>query len=157
MTATDRKIIKDLYGIVVRNLRQNGRAMRFGSDLVLSCIPEEGGLFDPEDLEGLSCKDFVFACYMRLLGRIPERALRTFPTPADPIPSGCDKAYDAFILPAFLNSMEFKVVHDIEDPPSAPPPREPLGKRIENRLRSLLKPVTPLFLRKILNAFCRHD
>ena len=155
MTETDRKIITDLYRIVVRNLRQHGRAMRFGSDLVLSCIPDESGLFDPEDLEGLSCKDFVFACYMRLLGRIPERALKAFPTPVDIIPSGCNREYDASILPAFLNSMEFKVVHGIEDPPSPPPPS--VGKRLGIRVRSLLKPVTPLFLRKILNAICRHD
>ena len=154
MTETDRKIITDIYGIVVRNLRQHGRSMRFGSDLVLSCIPDESGLFDPEDLEGLSCKDFVFACYMRLLGRIPERTLKAFPTPDDPIPNGCDIKYNALVLPVFLNSLEFKVVHDIQDPPSPPPP--PLGKRIGRRVRSLLKPITPLFLRKILNAVCRH-
>lgn len=158
MTESDRKIVIDLYGVVSRNLRQHGRSMRCGCDLILRCIPDEDGLFDPDDLEGLSCREFLFACYMRLLGRIPERTLNTYPTRADPVPIGRDKEYDARVLPTFIYSNEFRLVHEVEDPPlPVTPPKPSFGERLSTSTRAILKRITPLFIRKILNSVFRHD
>ena len=158
MTEADKKVILDLYGIVSRNLRQHGRSMRFGSDLILCCQPDEDGLFDPDDLEDLSCREFIFACYMRLLGRIPERTLNTYPTRKDPVPIGRNKEYDARVLPTFIYSDEFRLFHEVEEPPRpAPPPPPSLRERFSTSARGVLKRITPLFIRKILNSAFRHD
>ncbi len=157
MTESDRKIILDLYGVVSRNLRKHGLSMRFGSNLLLSSIPDEDGVFDPDDLDGLSCREFLFVCYMRLLGRLPERTFNSFPTPDTPIPPGRDKEYKESVLPSFLLSDEFRLYHGVEDPPRpSPPPPPPFGVRLVRFGRGAIKRITPLFARKIFNSVFRH-
>ena len=58
-----------LYDIVDDNLRKSGNVFRFSRELTISQTQE--GTFDPFDFDGLSCHDFLMACYMRLLGRLP--------------------------------------------------------------------------------------
>ena len=163
MTDSDRKIYLDLYDIVRRNMRLNGLAMRFGKPLFLYQIKNVNDCFDPEEMEELSCHDFLFACYLRLLGRLPEIPLDSYPGPDDIVPKGCDKDFSRRVLPEFLNSLEFRNYHEIEDrpppPPVSPPPPPPprfMSERAWTMIRAILKPITPFFLRKILNEPFRH-
>ena len=163
MTDADRKIYLDLYDISRRNMRQNGLVMRFGKPLILYQIKNVNDPFDPDEMEDLSCHDFLFACYLRLLGRLPEKALNTYPGPDDIVPKGCDVNFAKRVLPEFVNSLEFKIYHEIEDappPPPLPPPPPPpsfISEWAWTKLRAALKPLTPLFLRKILNGLLKHD
>ena len=156
MTEEDLKIYQDLYGIARRNLRRNGLVMRFGRDLVRFLVPPEDGRFDLDEMEGLSCHDVVFACYMRLLERLPEKKISNFPGNGNPVPLGCDSSYAASILPEFLNSLEFRAYHEVEDPPPPPPPPPFfVSKRLWYGLRAVLKPLFPFWLRKALNDAVR--
>ena len=176
MTDCDRKIYLDLYDIARRNMRLNGQVMRFGKTLILYQIENVTDPFDPDDMEDLSCHDFLFACYLRLLGRLPEINLDSYPGPDDRVPKGCDSDFIRRVLPEFQNSLEFKIYHGIEDPPpppplppppppppqphplATPPPPPPrfIGERTWTRLRSMLKPLMPFYIRDRLNALFRH-
>ena len=111
MTDQDARIYLDLYDIARRNMRQNGLVMRFGRDLVPFLVPSEEERFDLDEMEDLSCHDFIFACYMRLLGRLPEMRITHYPGEDDPVPPGCDPMYAERVLPTFLNSQEFREYH----------------------------------------------
>ncbi len=111
MTDSDRKIYLDLYDISRRNMRLNGLVMRFGKPLILYQVKNVNDPFDPDEMEDLSCHDFLFACYLRLLGRLPEKTLATYPGPDDIVPKGCDPAFMKRVLPEFVNSLEFKIYH----------------------------------------------
>ncbi len=168
MTEKDKSIYLDLFDMARRNMRRNGQIMRFGRDLVLYQIPDEHGIFDADEMTALSCHDFIFACYMRLLGRLPEKAIISYPTPRDVVPPGRDEEFVRHVLPEFTNSLEYREYHAIEDPPPPPPPPPPpqppppppprfINARLWYGLRAALKPLTPFFLRKFLNRAVHHD
>ena len=101
---------------------------------------------------------------MRLLGRLPDSRLLFYPTPEDEVPGGSNPSWCHFILPEFCNSVEFQEYHQVEDPPPPPPPIQPpppppafVNERLYYGVRSVLKHVTPFFLRNALNSLLRHD
>ena len=151
-----------LYDIVDDNLRKSGNVFRFSRELTISQTQE--GTFDPFDFDGLSCHDFLMACYMRLLGRLPVARLRFYPTSEDEVPGGCNAEWCHAALPAFFKSVEFQEYHTTEDPPPPPPPIQPpppppafMNKRLYFGVRSVLKHITPFFLRNALNSLLRHE
>ena len=155
-----------LYDIVDDNLRKSGNVMRFSRELTVS--QTRGGPFDPFDFDDLSCHDFLMACYLRLLGRLPDGRLRSYPTPKDEVPAGCDADWCHSILPEFYNSEEFHRYHGTEDPPPPPPPPPPplppppappryVNKRLYFGMRSVLRRITPFFIRNAINSLLRHE
>ena len=155
MTDGDRKIYLDLYDLARHNMRLSGLVMRFGKPLLLYQVKNVNDCFDPDDMEDLSCHDFLFACYMRLLGRLPEINLTSYPGPDDIVPKGCDSEFARRILPVFMTSLEYRNYHRIEDrpppPPLPPPPPVALIVLVAGSMM-MFEPATSLFCLFLSNA-----